>query len=74
MRGPDGRPMDGPWAEVFGPWAGQGFSYIDDEKKYRADFEKADEGRAQAKTAEAIDIFCGYQAKAEAVVRKAREQ
>lgn len=27
-------------------------SYIDDEEKYRADFEKADEGRAKAKTAE----------------------
>ncbi|KAL5040938.1 hypothetical protein BDW71DRAFT_213593 [Aspergillus fruticulosus] len=44
-------------------------SYIDDEERYRADFEKADEGRAKAKTAEAIDIFCGFQAKAEAVIR-----
>ncbi|KAL4773896.1 aldolase [Aspergillus nidulans var. acristatus] len=49
-------------------------SYIDDEERYRADFEKADEGRAKAKTAEAIDIFCGYQSKAEDVVRKARGQ
>ncbi|KAL4765022.1 uncharacterized protein BDW70DRAFT_147326 [Aspergillus foveolatus] len=49
-------------------------SYIDDEEKYRADFEKADEGRAKAKTAEAIDIFCGFQAKAEDVIRKAKGQ
>ncbi|KAL5001724.1 aldolase [Aspergillus recurvatus] len=49
-------------------------SYIDDEARYRADFERADEGRANAKTAEAIDIFCGFQAKAEAVVREARGQ
>ncbi|RDW81580.1 Transaldolase [Aspergillus mulundensis] len=48
-------------------------SYIDDEAKYRADFEKADEGRAIEKTAEAIDIFCGYQDKAEEVIRKARK-
>ncbi|KAL3429242.1 hypothetical protein BDV09DRAFT_190282 [Aspergillus tetrazonus] len=49
-------------------------SYIDDEEKYRADFGKADEGRAKAKTAEAIDIFCGFQAKAEDVIRKAKGQ
>ncbi|CBF85197.1 hypothetical protein AN9443.2 [Aspergillus nidulans FGSC A4] len=49
-------------------------SYINDEEKYRADFQKADEGRAKAKTAEAIDIFCGFQAKAEDVIRKAKGQ
>ncbi|KAL4936810.1 hypothetical protein BDV06DRAFT_216371 [Aspergillus oleicola] len=47
-------------------------SYIDNEAKYRADFERADAGRAQRKITEAIGIFSGYQVKAEALIRDAR--
>ncbi|KAL4902162.1 hypothetical protein BDW74DRAFT_181010 [Aspergillus multicolor] len=48
-------------------------SYADDEAKYWADFEKGDEGRAKEKTDEAIKIFCGYQTKAEEVIRNAKK-
>ncbi|KAL4928913.1 aldolase [Aspergillus undulatus] len=47
-------------------------SYIDDEAKFRADFARADEGKAQRKLIEAIGIFSGYQVKAEALIRDAR--
>ncbi|KAL4914579.1 hypothetical protein BDW62DRAFT_213350 [Aspergillus aurantiobrunneus] len=47
-------------------------SYIDDETKYRLHFERADRGGAQARLAEAIDIFRGYQAKAEDVIRSVK--
>ncbi|KAL4959269.1 uncharacterized protein BDV14DRAFT_193894 [Aspergillus stella-maris] len=47
-------------------------SYIDNEAQYRADFARADEGRAQRKIVEAIGIFSGYQVKAEGLIRDAR--
>ncbi|CEL01348.1 hypothetical protein ASPCAL00933 [Aspergillus calidoustus] len=49
-------------------------SYIDNEEKYRMDFGYADEGNAQRKLAQAINIFSDFQAKAEEVVRNARAE
>jgi len=44
-------------------------SYIDDEAGYREAFAKRDDGKGSERTKQAIDIFCGYQAKAEEVIR-----
>ncbi|PLB54018.1 aldolase [Aspergillus steynii IBT 23096] len=49
-------------------------SYIDEEEKYRCDFACVDEGMAQLKLAQAIQIFCDFQSKAEAIVRAAKER
>ncbi|KAI4116834.1 MAG: hypothetical protein LQ345_002804 [Seirophora villosa] len=44
-------------------------SFIDDESKFRLAFARADEGRAQLKTAQALNLFGEYQVKAEALMR-----
>ncbi|KAJ5519850.1 hypothetical protein N7463_000303 [Penicillium fimorum] len=46
-------------------------SYIDDEAKYRMDFDHAEDGKAQFKLCQAITIFCDYQNKAECLVQAA---
>ncbi|KAL3459571.1 aldolase [Aspergillus heterothallicus] len=48
-------------------------SYIDDEERFRMDFGYADQGDAQRKLGQAIHIFCDFQAKAEELVRTAKE-
>ncbi|PYH42254.1 aldolase [Aspergillus saccharolyticus JOP 1030-1] len=49
-------------------------SYIDDEAGYRMAFARAEEGRAQLKLGQAINIFCDFQTKAEQLVRDARRR
>ncbi|KAL8996198.1 MAG: hypothetical protein Q9188_006618 [Gyalolechia gomerana] len=44
-------------------------SFIDDESKFRLAFSRADEGKAQLKTAQALNLFCEFQIKAEALMR-----
>ncbi|KAI9698121.1 MAG: hypothetical protein M1836_004123 [Candelina mexicana] len=46
-------------------------SYLDEEAKYRMDFDAAEDGRAQYKLAQAITIFCDYQTKTECLIRAA---
>ncbi|KAH8432833.1 uncharacterized protein LDX57_010462 [Aspergillus melleus] len=48
-------------------------SYIDEESKYRMDFAHADDGKAQLKISQAIQIFCDFQIKAEGIVRAAMQ-
>ncbi|KAI9036021.1 Transaldolase [Aspergillus affinis] len=48
-------------------------SYIDEESKYRMDFAHADDGSAQLKLGQAIQIFCDFQVKAEGIVRAAMQ-
>ncbi|KAI4097681.1 MAG: hypothetical protein LQ339_006726 [Xanthoria mediterranea] len=44
-------------------------SFIDDESSFRLAFSRADEGRAQMKTTQALNLFSDYQIKAEALMR-----
>ncbi|RAH65255.1 aldolase [Aspergillus aculeatinus CBS 121060] len=46
-------------------------SYINDEAGYRLAFARVEEGRAQLKLGQAINIFCDFQTKAEQLVRDA---
>ncbi|KAH8693798.1 hypothetical protein BGW36DRAFT_345612 [Talaromyces proteolyticus] len=47
-------------------------SYIDDQVKYRMDFDAAEGGNAQFKLGQAITIFCDFQKKAENLVKVAQ--
>ncbi|KAL8848889.1 MAG: hypothetical protein Q9221_006114 [Calogaya cf. arnoldii] len=44
-------------------------SFIDDESEYRLAFSRADDGKAQSKLTQALNLFSDYQIKAEALMR-----
>jgi len=44
------------------------FSFLDDEKKFREKFSKNEDGKGKLKTEQAIQLFCEYQTKAEALM------
>ncbi|KAL8833239.1 MAG: hypothetical protein Q9170_004403 [Blastenia crenularia] len=44
-------------------------NFIDDESKFRLAFGRADDGKAQLKTTQALSLFADYQRKAEAMMR-----
>ncbi|KAL8699920.1 MAG: hypothetical protein Q9201_005730 [Fulgogasparrea decipioides] len=46
-------------------------SFVDDESKYRLAFAKSDGGKGQLKTSQALNMFCEYQIKGEAMMKDA---
>ncbi|KAL8738687.1 MAG: hypothetical protein Q9181_000571 [Wetmoreana brouardii] len=46
-------------------------SFVDDESKYRLAFAKSDGGKGQLKTTQALNTFCEYQIKGEAMMKDA---
>ncbi|KAG9241340.1 hypothetical protein BJ878DRAFT_578322 [Calycina marina] len=54
--------------------ASKRLSFIDDEAKFREAFSQRENGKGQSKTNQAIELFCGFQTKAENLLRGLLDQ